>query len=98
MAAVAFLALALAVMVQTIRLNQALAREQKLAAKLKPRLLLDPEFQVVHYLDADLVEQTISGSAAELAPVLEQAGYVVKSRGLPTFVVPARRSKSKASP
>jgi hypothetical protein len=46
---------------------------------LKARVLLDPRFQVVHYLDAEGLERTASGSAADLAPVLEHAGYVVKS-------------------
>ena len=47
---------------------------------LRSRELLDPRFQLVHYLDAHGVEQTATGSAADVAPVLEQAGYVVKSR------------------
>jgi hypothetical protein len=47
---------------------------------LRSRLLLDPRFQFVHFLDADGVERIATGSAAEIGPVLEQAGYVVKSR------------------
>jgi hypothetical protein len=46
---------------------------------LRARLLLDPRFQMVHYLDAEGVERTATGSAADLAPMLERAGYVVKS-------------------
>jgi hypothetical protein len=46
----------------------------------KTRLLLDHRFQLVHYLDAGGREQTTAGTAAEVAPVLEQAGYVVRSR------------------
>jgi hypothetical protein len=46
----------------------------------RTRLLLDHRFQLVHYLDAGGLEQTTAGTAAEVAPVLEQAGYVVKSR------------------
>jgi hypothetical protein len=46
---------------------------------LKARLILDPRFQMVHYLDAKGVKRTATGTAAELAPVLEEAGYVVKS-------------------
>jgi hypothetical protein len=51
---------------------------------LKARLLLDARFQYVHYLDSDGEERTVTGSAAEVAPVLEQAGYVVKSRSSST--------------
>ena len=47
---------------------------------LKARLLLDPRFQMVHYLDAGGVERTATGTAADVAPILERAGYVVKSR------------------
>jgi hypothetical protein len=47
---------------------------------LRARLLLDTRFQLAHYLDAHGVEQTATGSAADVASVLEQAGYVVKSR------------------
>jgi hypothetical protein len=50
----------------------------------KTRLLLDHRFQLVHYLDAGGVEQTTAGTASEVAPVLEQAGYVVKSRSTST--------------
>jgi hypothetical protein len=46
----------------------------------KTRLLLDNRFQLVHYLDASGLQQKIAGGAAEITPVLEQAGYVVKSR------------------
>jgi hypothetical protein len=46
----------------------------------KTRLLLDHRFQLVHYLDARGSAQTTAGTAAEVGPVLEQAGYVVKSR------------------
>ncbi len=46
----------------------------------KTRLLLDHRFQLVHYLDARGLAQTIAGTAVEVGPVLEQAGYVVKSR------------------
>jgi hypothetical protein len=46
----------------------------------KTRLLLDHRFQLVHYLDAAGSQQKIAGGAAEIALVLEQAGYVVKSR------------------
>jgi hypothetical protein len=49
----------------------------------KTRLLLDHRFQLVHYVDADGLEQTAAGTAAEVAPVLEQAGYVVKPRSTP---------------
>jgi hypothetical protein len=48
------------------------------------RLLLDHRFQLVHYLDAGGFERTAAGTAAEVAPVLEQAGYVVKSRSRST--------------
>jgi hypothetical protein len=50
----------------------------------RTRLLLDHRFQLVHYLDARGLEQTTAGTAAEVAPVLEQAGYVVKSRATST--------------
>jgi hypothetical protein len=50
----------------------------------KTRLLLDHRFQLVHFLDACGVEQNAAGTAAELAPILEQAGYVVKSRSTST--------------
>jgi hypothetical protein len=50
----------------------------------KTRLLLDHRFQLVHYLDARGLEQTTAGTAAEVAPVLEQAGYVVRSRSTST--------------
>jgi hypothetical protein len=48
------------------------------------RLLLDHRFQLVHYLDAGGVERTTAGSAAEVALVLEKAGYVVQSRSAST--------------
>jgi hypothetical protein len=47
---------------------------------LKARLLLDPRFQWVHYLDAGGMKQTVTRTAADVAPILERAGYVVKSR------------------
>jgi len=47
-------------------------------------LLLDPRFQVVHYLDVEGVERTAAGTAADLAPILEHAGYVVKSNSAST--------------
>jgi hypothetical protein len=50
----------------------------------KTRLLLDHRFQLVHYLDASGLQQKIAGGAAEIAHVLEQAGYVVKSRSTST--------------
>ena len=50
----------------------------------KARVLLDPRFQMVHYLDANGLERTASGLAAHLAPILEIAGYVVKSRSAST--------------
>jgi len=46
----------------------------------KTRLLLDHRFQMVHYLDAEGVERIATGTAADVAPVLERAGYVVTSR------------------
>jgi hypothetical protein len=46
----------------------------------KTRLLLDQRCQLVHYLDAGGSQQKIAGGAAEIALVLEQAGYFVKSR------------------
>jgi hypothetical protein len=46
----------------------------------KTRLLLDHRFQLVHYLDAAGLQQKIAGGAAEIAVILEQAGYVVRSR------------------
>jgi hypothetical protein len=51
---------------------------------LKARLLLDPRFQMVHYLDAGGLKQTAAGTAAEVALILKQARYVVKSRSTPT--------------
>jgi hypothetical protein len=50
----------------------------------KTRLLLDHRFQLVHYLDAGGIERTVAGTAAEVSPVLERAGYVVKSRSRST--------------
>lgn len=50
---------------------------------LRVLLLLDPRFQMVHYLDAEGVKRTAAGTAAELAPILEHAGYVVKSGSVP---------------
>jgi hypothetical protein len=50
----------------------------------KTLLLLDPRFQLDHYLDADGVEQTTAGTAAEVAPLLEKAGYAVHSRSTST--------------
>jgi hypothetical protein len=50
----------------------------------KTRLLLDHRFQIVHYLDARGLEQTAAGTAAEVGALLEQAGYVVRSRSTST--------------
>jgi hypothetical protein len=50
----------------------------------RTRLLLDHRFQLVHYLDAGGLEQTTAGADSEVAPVLEQAGYVVRSRSTST--------------
>jgi hypothetical protein len=46
---------------------------------LKARVILDPRFQMVHYLDAEGLQRTASGSADDLAPVLKLAGYLVGS-------------------
>ena len=51
---------------------------------LRVLLLLDPRFQMVHYLDAEGVKRTVAGIAAELAPILEHAGYVLKSGSVPS--------------
>ena len=50
----------------------------------RTRLLLDHRFQLVRYLNAQGLEQTAVGTAAEVGPILEQAGYVVSSRSRPS--------------